>query len=1127
MTDTADNTVDNAVSLANTQLEAGATEAPFSDCGTNKEGQAERPLDAEDSQPQETERTHADIQPLNTIETMKTSEQTTSKTDQVAHDDSNPTEAAKEPTPTETAVDASVPQIADASIEEASKAQALPPLGLFASQGPSVAQVCNTSFATEPTTITYDNAGDLFRYDHTPIKFRGGHPLGDNYEYATAIPFDIDNSHSDNPDDWMSPEKMYEWLKELGLIYWMAASRNHWLTKDGKALRPKFHVYLPLARPLYNSSKFVLYCEWCIKTFSADAQVKSKAQKIFGFGDNPEAFICYSEGGRCIDEVLTDDDLADGDEKRNLAEPTVVPAFSGLPTYQPSAVVDFSNVPCYDGEKDYDELMRYLQAKEITIEIAKRLCGLSDGNRPNDPERHQACPICREGHDRFLYRPHDGSFYCRVCAFNGNAVNLVAKVHNVTPSKAFDIIAWYSEFCPTWKVDKEYTPAIPTIPKNSGKNGGNGNEGYKKNGTSMQRYNIRRSEYRYLNEQKRECYRIIRTDFNDEVGNPHKTFCVLHWESEGKLVKQEPETLYPYRLPEVLDGQVKRLYIVEGEKTADTLREILIAAGCVDTAVTTSQGGSGRGELWKKFLEHYPGIADRTICILPDNDEPGRKYARTVATAFLEANPAANIQIISLAGLPDGGDFVDWCAAQRGNNKTDMDILETLFGYCGHVDYSEMITPDVVASWSRSNPNAVMQKTWQPFPLETFPSQLRYFIDEISRSIGIDPANAAVCVLSILSGTIGRSFQIEVKRTYPELPMLWCAMIADSGFGKTPPLRFAQEPIHRLQSKAHKAYEEERKDYEKQMERYKRNQRKGAAAYDLIRPTEPVMQRYYASDCTTEALVPVLDQNPYGLCLIRDEIAAFFNGLDAYRSGKCVDRQKYIEMHNGLSVSVDRKKDGYAVADTPSLSIIGGIQTDIIRQTIKSEPDFLTTGFGARFLMAYPPAEPILWNSNEPDVDAVSSYAALIDRILSYRLKFRPDEPGIITLTPEAKELIFDFQNRHASESLNVSDGGVRTVMNKAGMHAARLCLNLHIIEHAEKDMDPLTPVSPETMQRALSLTEWFLNEAYRIYAMLRQKEQVDSEADIIYAKIKQHGGESTVRKLKDSIALSLYPTSI
>ena len=188
---------------------------------------------------------------------------------------------------------------------------------------------------------------------------------------------------------------------------------------------------------------------------------------------------------------------------------------------------------------------------------------------------------------------------------------------------------------------------------------------------------------------------------------------------------------------------------------------------------------------------------------------------------------------------------------------------------------------------------------------------------------------------------------------------------------------------------------------------------------------------------------------------------------------------------------------------------------------VQGDPEFLTTGFGARFLLAYPPAEPIFWNFNEPDEAALLSYERLIDKILSYRQRFTAEKPGIITLTPDARELIFYFQHQQAQESIYISDGNVRYVLNKAGMHAARLCLVLHIIECAENDIDPLTPVSEGTMQQAIILAKWFLNEAYRIYAMFRCYETempTDNDEAAIIAKIERQGGEATIRQLKDGI---------
>jgi hypothetical protein len=213
-------------------------------------------------------------------------------------------------------------------------------LQLFASKSHITGGQHNTSFSNEPTEITEANAEAFFRHDHTPIQFKDGYCKGENYECAMAIPFDIDNSHSDNPDDWVQPDDIANRLMEMGINFVIVASRNHLLQKDGKAPRPKFHVYLILSEPFTDSDTFVLLCEWCIRTFNADQKVKSKAQKLFGYGDNPHAFVNSWNEGQCVDIVLNEDDIA--------------PVTPPTPEREESTPIDPLDNPHQDSNTDFD-----------------------------------------------------------------------------------------------------------------------------------------------------------------------------------------------------------------------------------------------------------------------------------------------------------------------------------------------------------------------------------------------------------------------------------------------------------------------------------------------------------------------------------------------------------------------------------------------------------------------------------------------------------------------------------------------------------------------------------------------------------------------------------------------------
>lgn len=103
----------------------------------------------------------------------------------------------------------------------------------------------------------------------------------------------------------------------------------------------------------------------------------------------------------------------------------------------------------------------------------------------------------------------------------------------------------------------------------------------------------------------------------------------------------------PYCLPELAGSEFA--YIVEGEKDVHTLRRL----GCVATC-----NNGGAGNFADELAPYFDG---KHICILPDNDEPGRQHALGVATRLSQV--AASIRIVELPGLPAKGDVSDFVAA--------------------------------------------------------------------------------------------------------------------------------------------------------------------------------------------------------------------------------------------------------------------------------------------------------------------------------------------------------------------------------------------------------------------------------------------------------------------------------
>ncbi len=108
----------------------------------------------------------------------------------------------------------------------------------------------------------------------------------------------------------------------------------------------------------------------------------------------------------------------------------------------------------------------------------------------------------------------------------------------------------------------------------------------------------------------------------------------------------------PYRLPDLLQAAPDApVFVPEGEKKADLLASWGLVATCLDSGAQT-----------KPYPSFVEVLKNRRVVILPDNDEPGEKYATTVAGALYGV--AASVKIVRLPGLPAKGDILDWAGAK-------------------------------------------------------------------------------------------------------------------------------------------------------------------------------------------------------------------------------------------------------------------------------------------------------------------------------------------------------------------------------------------------------------------------------------------------------------------------------
>ena len=112
----------------------------------------------------------------------------------------------------------------------------------------------------------------------------------------------------------------------------------------------------------------------------------------------------------------------------------------------------------------------------------------------------------------------------------------------------------------------------------------------------------------------------------------------------------------PYRLPELVKPETETVYVVEGEKDVATLERWGLVA--------TTAGAAGR---WQGQFSDY--LRGKTVLIVPDNDDQGRKDALEKAESLLSR--AKEVRVLELPELEEKGDVTDW----KGAGKTREDLL--------------------------------------------------------------------------------------------------------------------------------------------------------------------------------------------------------------------------------------------------------------------------------------------------------------------------------------------------------------------------------------------------------------------------------------------------------------------
>lgn len=420
------------------------------------------------------------------------------------------------------------------------------------------------------------------------------------------------------------------------------------------------------------------------------------------------------------------------------------------------------------------------------------------------------------------------------------------------------------------------------------------------------------------------------------------------------------------------------------------------------------------------------------------------------------------------------------------------------------------------------------------FDYGMLPLKLQPWVRDISERMQCPPDYVAVTSMVALGAVVGRKIALRPKRddNWAVTPNLWGLCVGPPGVMKSPAQDEGLKPLRALAAAARAEFEAAKAVWdvqEKVAKAQAHNNEKEAAKKlakdpkaiieDLLKPVvpgseEPVLKRYVSTNCTYEALAVLMQQNPNGMLVDRDEMLALLDRLD--EEGHADERGFYLSGWNGNSpYTVDRIGRGFDLhVEAVCISTIGGTQPARLSQYLEQtrrggrNNDGLIQRFG---MLVWPDISPTWENvDRKPDKEAAAAAFKVFERLdaMDWRaigakrdMGFGGEEEGLpyLRLSERAHATFVEWRTQL---ELRLRSGEIDPMMES---HLAKyrkvvpaLALIIHLTDAGEGSVNEVGPIS---MEQALTWATYLETHAIRAYASSNLAATAAAEA--IIGKVK------------------------
>ena len=357
---------------------------------------------------------------------------------------------------------------------------------------------------------------------------------------------------------------------------------------------------------------------------------------------------------------------------------------------------------------------------------------------------------------------------------------------------------------------------------------------------------------------------------------------------------------------------------------------------------------------------------------------------------------------------------------------------------------------------------------------------------ELSTRVGCESVIPVWAGLAAASAAADARSRLELAPGYQVPPIIWLITLGDPAAKKSPGSKPMFEVLHDIEREAGPAYKVELSKWEAVEASHSAAKKAYLAqaahplnmlgngqvdmsalpdVFDLAPKPEP--KRLVVGDVTSQKLIDLVSDRPYGMLANYDELGATLKKMTDPRGSE--NRGTWIAGYEADRYLLDRVGTGTTICDTFGVSIYGNCQPAVLASFSK---EAATDGLLQRFLFAPIKQENRTGRPTSHNPAIAAAYEAAIRNIhAAGKMNYR--------LSPDGAELFSQFQARYCQtinddRCLNMGNTYLGAIGKLEG-NCGRLIFLFHLLDNPHQQ-----EVSIETVKRAIAFTEGYIVNSLR-----------------------------------------------